>query len=67
MKIDPRTDTLWKTYLVYFFVLLFAIAIILKIILVQTRDSKELIQLAEKKEYRIKELEASRGNIISSR
>ena len=65
MKIDPKTDTLWKTHLVYFFVLLFAVAIILKIILVQTRYSKELIQLAEKKEYRIKELEASRGNIFS--
>ena len=23
MKIDPRTDTLWKTYLVYFLVLIF--------------------------------------------
>ena len=56
MKIDPKTDTLWKTHLVYFLVLLFAVAIILKIILVQTRDSKEILPLAEKKEYRIKEL-----------
>ena len=66
MKLDPRTDTLWKTYLVYSLILVFGIAIIVKIIMVQTRDSKELIQLAEKREYRVRELEASRGNIFSS-
>ena len=66
MKLDPRTDTLWKTYLVYSLILVFGIAIIVKIIMVQTRDSKELIELAEKREYRIRELEASRGNIFSS-
>ena len=66
MTLDPRSDTLWKTYLVYFLVLLFGIAIIVKIILVQTKDSKELQQLAEKQEYRIQTLEASRGNIFSS-
>ena len=66
MKLEPKTDTLWKTYLVYFLVLLFGIAVIVKIILVQTKDSHELVQLAEKREYRIKELEASRGNIFSS-
>ncbi len=66
MTLDPKTDTLWKTYLVYFLVLLFGIAIIVKIILVQTKDSKELQQLAEKQEYRMQTLEASRGNIYSS-
>ena len=66
MKIEPKTDTLWKTYLVYFLVLLFGIAVIVKIILVQTKDSHELVQLAEKREYRLRELEASRGNIFSS-
>lgn len=66
MKIDPRTDTLWKTYLVYFLVLLFAVVVIVKIILVQTREGDELNDLAEKREYRIKDLEASRGNIFSA-
>ena len=66
MNIDPRTDTLWKTYLVYFLVLLFGIALIVKIILVQTKDSEELKGLAQQKELRIKTLEASRGNIFSS-
>ena len=66
MKIEPRTDTLWKTYLVYFLVLIFGIVILAKTIIVQTKDSKELIELAEKREYRIRELEASRGNIFSA-
>ena len=49
--IDPKTDTLWKTYLVYFLVLIFGIAIIAKIIVVQTKDNKELVKLAEQREY----------------
>ncbi len=66
MTTDPKTDTLWKTYLVYILVLVFGIAIIAKIILVQTKDNKELEKLAEKREYRVDTLEASRGNIFSS-
>ncbi len=66
MKIDPRTDTLMKTYLVYLLVLAFGIAIIVKIILMQTRDNSELLERAEQREYRVKTLEASRGNIFSS-
>ena len=65
MNIEPKTDTLWKTHLVYMLVLLFGVAILVKIILVQTKDSKELVELAEKRELRVKELEASRGNIFS--
>ena len=64
--IDPKTDTLWKTYLVYFLVLIFGIAIIAKIIVVQTKDNKELVKLAEQCEYRVDTLEASRGNIFSA-
>ena len=55
--IDPKTDTLWKTYLVYFLVLVFGIAIIAKIIVVQTKDNKELVKLAEQREYRVDTLE----------
>ena len=65
MKIDPRTDTLMKTYLVYLLVLVFGVAIIAKIILMQTRDNSELLERAEQREYRVKTLEASRGNIFS--
>ena len=66
MKTDPRTDTLMKTYLVYLLVLVFGIAIIVKIILMQTKDNSELLERAEQREYRVKTLEASRGNIFSS-
>ena len=66
MKIDPRTDTLMKTYLVYLLALVFGIAIIVKIILMQTKDNSELLERAEQREYRVKTLEASRGNIFSS-
>ena len=66
MTTDPKTDTLWRTYLVDFRVLIFGIAIIAKIIVVQTKDNKELEKLAEQREYRVDTLEASRGNIFSS-
>ena len=66
MKIDPKTDTIWKTNLIYVLILVFGIAVIAKIIIVQTRDNKELLALAEKREYRVRTLEASRGNIISA-
>ena len=66
MKIEPKNESLLKTYLVYFAVLVFGLAILVKIILVMTRDSKEYSDLAEKREYRIRVLEASRGNIFSA-
>ena len=66
MKLEPKNDSLLKTYLVYFGVLVFGIAILVKIVLVMTRDSKELSALAEEREYRIRPLEASRGNIFSA-
>ena len=40
MKTDPRTDTLLKTYLVYVLVLLFGVAVIAKIIVMQTKDTR---------------------------
>ena len=66
MKIDPKTDTLWKTYLVYFLILVFGIAIIVKIVVVQTKDSKKYVELAKEHNYRIDTLEAARGNIFSA-
>ena len=66
MKIDPRTDTLWKTYLVYILVLAFGVAIIVKIILSLTKDNDELLKLAKEREFRMFNIEAARGNILSS-
>ena len=66
MKTDPKTDTLMKTYLVYVLVLIFGVAVIAKIIVMQTKDNSELLERAEQREYRVRTLEASRGNIFSS-
>ncbi len=66
MKIEPKTDTFWKTHLVYFLVLLFGIAILAKVILLITKDSKQYKELAEQREYRVRKVEASRGNIFSA-
>lgn len=66
MNIEPKKDTLWKTCLVYFLVLAFGIAIITKITLLLTKDRQEYAQLAKENEYRIRTLEASRGNIFSA-
>lgn len=65
MKNEPNTDTLWKTYLVYFLMLFFGIMIVAKVIIVMTKDKKKYTELAEKREYRVRDLEASRGNILS--
>lgn len=66
MKIEPKNESLLKTYLVYFSVLIFGIAIIVKTAIVMTKERKGLIELAEKREYRVRTLEASRGNIFSA-
>lgn len=66
MKLEPKNESLLKTYLVYFLSLIFGIAIIVKIALVMAKESKELVPLAEQREYRIRQLEASRGNIFSA-
>ena len=65
MSSEPKTESLRRSYLMYAGVLLFAIAIIAKIIVVQTRDRKDLMEKAKKRELFIIPLEASRGNILS--
>ena len=66
MKTDTKTDTLWKTYLVYFLILAFGIAIITKIILVQTKDNSKLLEQAEKREYKMFELEVKPPSLTVS-
>ena len=65
MSIEPRTESLRKSYLMYAGALLFAIAIIAKIIVVQTKDKEKLVDLAKEREYYPRKLEPSRGNILS--
>ncbi len=61
----PRTDILWRVYLVYGIVLLSGLAILAKIIQIQLYEIDELLQKAEKNELQYVNLEANRGNIYS--
>jgi cell division protein FtsI (penicillin-binding protein 3) len=65
MKTDPKFDMLWKTYLVYFIVLVVGITVITKIILLQTKERAEYKDLAQKKEYHHEIMKANRGNIYA--
>ncbi len=65
MKIDPKIDVLWRVYLLYVLMVLFGIAVLVKIIIIQTKEKEELLLKAEKREERFKPVEAHRGNVIS--
>lgn len=58
-------DTLWRVYLVYGLMLLFAIAVIVKIIYIQVAERDELLEYAAKADTRIVEVPAMRGNVFS--
>jgi Cell division protein FtsI/penicillin-binding protein 2 len=65
MAIDPRNETLWRTYLVYFIVLLFGIFILGNALSLQLKGGEEYRELALKTEHKIREIEAIRGNIVA--
>ena len=50
----------------YFSILLFAIAIIIKIFYIQIKEGAELTALAQTQELRAFNLEANRGNILAA-
>ena len=62
---DPKTNSLLRTALVYFAALAVGVVIIVKAVLVQTKDGDELRQLADQVETRFDTLQASRGDILS--
>ena len=66
MKREPKTRCLIRTFLVYLGVLAVGVTIIVKALLVQTRDGDELIALAGQVETRFDTLWASRGDILAS-
>ena len=66
MKRDPKTSCLIRTFLVYIAVLAVGVLIIVKALLVQTKDGDELRALAEQVETRFDTLWASRGDILAS-
>ena len=65
MKRDPKTKSMIRTFLVYLAVLAMGILILVKAILVQTKEGDELRALAEQVETRFDTLQASRGDILA--
>ncbi len=65
MKIDPKNDVLWRVFLVYFIVVAVGIWIILAIVRIQVKEKDELLERASKRELKIRDEKAHRGNVIS--
>lgn len=63
---DVKKDILWRVYLVYFGILVFGVAIITKMLLIQIVEGEELKEQAQYQELTVANLEASRGNILAS-
>lgn len=64
--IDPKTDILRRVYGLYVLMVLFALAIIASILVIQIRDKEELQKYAEENELKIREEVAFRGNVFSN-
>jgi len=62
---EQKKDILWRVYLVYFGILIFGIAIITKMILIQIVEGEKLKLKAQHQELTVANLEASRGNILA--
>ena len=64
--IDPKTDVLRRVYGLYVLIVIFALAIIANILIIQIRDKEELEEYAEKNELKVREETAFRGNVFSN-
>jgi cell division protein FtsI (penicillin-binding protein 3) len=65
MKIDPKNDVLWRAFLVYFIVVAVGIWAIFAIVNIQVKEKDELLEIASKRELKIRDEKAHRGNVIS--
>lgn len=65
MKIDSKNDVLWRAYLVYFIVLAVGLWIIIAIARIQIVEKDELLEKASKRELKIRDEKAHRGNVFS--
>ena len=65
MRIDPKNDVLWRVFLVYFIVVLVGIWAVLSMVRIQVREKDELLELANKREIKIRDEKAHRGNVLS--
>jgi cell division protein FtsI (penicillin-binding protein 3) len=62
---DKKRDILWRVYLVYFGLVLFAVLIIWKVFRIQFAEKEALMQKAKEQEIEYFTLEATRGNILA--
>lgn len=62
---DAKRDILWRVYLVYFGVLIFAVVIIYRAAYLQVTLKDELLEKAKKQEIKYFPIEAMRGNILA--
>ncbi len=62
---DQKRDILWRVYLVYFGVLIFALLIIYRAAYLQFAMKDELLEKAKKQEIKYFPIEALRGNILA--
>lgn len=65
MTRDPKASSMIRTFLVYIAVLAVGILILVKAVIVQTKEGDELRALAEQVETRFDTLQASRGDILA--
>jgi cell division protein FtsI (penicillin-binding protein 3) len=63
---DPRRDILWRVYLIYFGLVIFALIIVGKASYIQFAEKEELLIKAQEQEIEFFTLEATRGNILAN-
>ena len=63
---ESKKDILWRVYLIYFFICLFAVAIISKIFIIQFSEGEEWRAKADRFSTKFFDIEAVRGNIYDA-
>lgn len=62
---EIKSDILWRVYLVYFIVAIFAFLIIVKVVYIQLAEGDKWKEIADNTTLRYVEIDASRGDIYS--
>lgn len=62
---DEKKDVLWRVYLMYAFMLVFGIAIVVRIAWIQVKFGEDLREKAEQQEIKVFDVEALRGNVLA--
>ena len=65
MKIDSKKDVLWRVFLVYAVVVFVAVCAIIAIVDIQVNEKDALMEVASKRELKIRDEKAHRGNVFS--